>query len=114
MPRPAVPSRAVTASRAARLVSGSRFSAVQLGVGTLIAVVAAVALLAVSGETGVWRIAVLVGFAVALGTLSAVLLSPATTRRAPQAFAPRAAAPGTDQPEPATATRQPAYAHQSR
>ncbi|WP_123555424.1 hypothetical protein [Kitasatospora cineracea] len=86
----------------------------QLGVGTLIAVVAAVALLAVSGETGVWRIAVLVGFAVALGTLSAVLLSPATTRRAPQAFVPRAAAPGTGQPEPATAARQPAYAHQSR
>ncbi|MFJ5884932.1 hypothetical protein [Kitasatospora cineracea] len=84
----------------------------QLGVGTLIAVVAAVALLAVSGETGVWRIAVLVGFAVALGTLSAVLLSPAT-RRAPQASAPRPAAPDADQPGPATAARQPAYAHQS-
>ncbi len=114
MPRPAVPSRAVTASRAARLVSGSRFSAAQLGVGTLIAVVAAVALLAVSGETGVWRIAVLVGFAVALGTLSAILLSPVAARRAPQAPAPRTTATGADQPGPATAARQPAYAHQSR
>ncbi|RAJ43123.1 hypothetical protein K353_02141 [Kitasatospora sp. SolWspMP-SS2h] len=114
MPRPAVPSRAVTASRAAGLVSGSRFSAVQLGVGTLIAVVAAVALLAVSGETGVWRIAVLIGFAVALGTLSAVLLSPASHRRPPQAPAAGKAPWAAEQPAAAGAARQPVYAHQSR
>lgn len=109
MPRPAVPSRAVAASRASALVSGSRFSAVQLGVGTLVAVVAAVALLAVSGESGVWRITVLVGFAVALGTLSAVLLSPTARRRPPQAVA----LPPVRPSEP-TAVRQPVYAHQSR
>ncbi|WP_111553351.1 hypothetical protein [Kitasatospora sp. SolWspMP-SS2h] len=86
----------------------------QLGVGTLIAVVAAVALLAVSGETGVWRIAVLIGFAVALGTLSAVLLSPASHRRPPQAPAAGKAPWAAEQPAAAGAARQPVYAHQSR
>ncbi|QKW19725.1 hypothetical protein HUT16_12235 [Kitasatospora sp. NA04385] len=90
-----------------------------MGVGTLVAVVAAVALLAVSGESGVWRITVLVAFAVALGTLSAVLLSPTAARRRAQRVAPaappaRSAGGGQPaQPEP-TATRQRAYAHQSR
>ncbi|WP_167346498.1 hypothetical protein [Kitasatospora phosalacinea] len=96
-------------------MSGSRFSAVQVGVGTLVAVVAAVALLAVSGESGVWRIGVLVAFAVALGTLSAVLLSPgAARRRRTQAVAPAAVPAGpAEQPAPAAA-REPAYAHHSR
>ncbi|GLW54923.1 hypothetical protein [Kitasatospora phosalacinea] len=90
----------------------------QLGVGTLVAVVAAVALLAVSGESGVWRIAVLVGFAVALGTLSAVLLSPAAARRLPpraRASATAQQAPqgqeGREQPAP-SAARERVYAHQ--
>ncbi|MGW4380322.1 hypothetical protein [Kitasatospora sp. NPDC004531] len=67
---------------------------VQVGLGTLIATAATVALLAVSGETGVWRVAVLVAFGVALGTLSAVLL----------AARPRVAAP----PAAPTAPRPPA------
>ncbi len=74
--------------------------------GTLIATAATVALLAVSGETGVWRVAVLVAFAVALGTLSAVLL---TARRRP----PVAATSNPGAPMP-TAARRPEYAHQSR
>ncbi|MFB7944098.1 hypothetical protein ACFC6L_04195 [Kitasatospora phosalacinea] len=90
-----------------------------MGVGTLVAVVAAVALLAVSGESGVWRIAVLVGFAVALGTLSAVLLSPVAARRLP----PRALAfttaqqeqqQGQGQGQPQPAARERVYAHQGR
>ncbi|MFD7732746.1 hypothetical protein ACFV6F_20445 [Kitasatospora phosalacinea] len=90
-----------------------------MGVGTLVAVVAAVALLAVSGESGVWRIAVLVGFAVALGTLSAVLLSPGAARRLP----PRARAFGTAQQGQLqerqgqgqqSAARERVYAHQGR
>ncbi|MFC8718098.1 hypothetical protein [Kitasatospora sp. NPDC057198] len=100
----------------------------QLGVGTLVAVVAAVALLAVSGESGVWRISVLVAFAVALGTLSAVLLSPAAARRRPPQTAavppvrpselsePSDPSGQPEQPEQPqqSAARQPVYAHQSR
>ncbi|MFF4343384.1 hypothetical protein ACFY00_26065 [Kitasatospora sp. NPDC001540] len=84
----------------------------QLVVGTLVAAVAAVALLAVSGESGVWRIAVLVGFAVALGTLSAVLLSPVAARRLP----PRAVTTAPrERAHPAPpAVRERVYAHQGR
>ncbi|WP_285737439.1 hypothetical protein [Kitasatospora phosalacinea] len=84
-----------------------------MGVGTLVAVVAAVALLAVSGESGVWRIAVLVGFAVALGTLSAVLLSPVAARRLPPSRAVATASRERAQPAP-SAAREPVYAHQGR
>ncbi|MFJ1755242.1 hypothetical protein [Kitasatospora sp. NPDC088134] len=116
MPRLAAVSSAaasrVAASRSAWSRGGNRPGAGQLAAGALIAAGAAVALLAVSGETGVWRIAVLVAFAVALGTLSTVLLASVTARRhfsspEPHAFAGRPG-PGA---EPA---RQPAYAQQSR
>ncbi|WP_148283096.1 MULTISPECIES: hypothetical protein [Kitasatospora] len=77
--------------------------------------VAAVALLAVSGESGVWRVAVLVGFAVLLGTLSAVLLA---ARRRPARPVGRAGSAGPAGPpvaaRPAPAVRERAYAHQSR
>ncbi|MFJ5234277.1 hypothetical protein ACIQBJ_30785 [Kitasatospora sp. NPDC088391] len=106
----------VAASRSA-WSSGSRPGAGQLAAGALIAAVAAVALLAVSGETGVWRIAVLVVFAVALGTLSTVLLASVAAHRrpapAPHAFdqhrAPAAAAGPAAEP-----ARRPEYAQQSR
>ncbi|MFD7644199.1 hypothetical protein ACFV4P_26535 [Kitasatospora sp. NPDC059795] len=94
MTRPTAPPPGTTRSPVARP------GPVQVGLGALIATAAAVALLAVSGETGVWRVAVLVAFAVALGTLSAVLLT--TRPRVPTA--PKAA--------PQTA-RRPEYAHQS-
>ncbi|MFD5564649.1 hypothetical protein [Kitasatospora griseola] len=96
MTRPTAPS-----SRAVRPSAAARPGPVQVVLGALIATTAAVVLLAVSGETGVWRVAVLVAFAVALGTLSAVLLT--TRPRVPTAAA-----------APAPPARQPEYAHQSR
>ncbi|GAA2143961.1 hypothetical protein GCM10009760_30920 [Kitasatospora kazusensis] len=58
----------------------------QLCTGTLTVVVATVALLAVSGATGVFEIMVLVAFAVALGTLAtALLMTVARHRPAPPA-----------------------------
>ncbi|MFF0297568.1 hypothetical protein ACFYST_29820 [Kitasatospora sp. NPDC004614] len=80
----------------------------QVSRGALIATATTVALLAVSGETGVWRVAVLVAFAIALGTLSAVLLTPRP--HLPAALKPAAPKP-VARPEPA---RQPEYANQSR
>ncbi|MFJ5926297.1 hypothetical protein ACIQF6_27195 [Kitasatospora sp. NPDC092948] len=81
----------------------------QVAVGAVIATVAAVVLLAVSGETAVWRVAVLVGFAVALGTLSAVLL----TARPRVPAAPAApAAPGASAPK--QSARPYEYAHRSQ
>ncbi|MFD8593935.1 hypothetical protein ACFV1L_02915 [Kitasatospora sp. NPDC059646] len=87
-----------------RSSAAARPGPAQVAAGALIAVAAAVALLAVSGETGVWRVAVLVAFAIALGTLSAVLL---TARRRP----PVAATGSPDVPRPAA--RRPEYAHRS-
>ncbi|MEU9128554.1 hypothetical protein AB0D08_10645 [Kitasatospora sp. NPDC048540] len=55
----------------------------QLCTGILIVVATTVALLAVSGSSGVFEVAVLVAFAVALGTLAtALLMSVAAQRRA--------------------------------
>ncbi|KIQ62252.1 hypothetical protein TR51_24380 [Kitasatospora griseola] len=96
MTRPAAPS-----SHAVRPSAAARPGPVQVVLGALIAATSAVVLLAVSGETGVWRVAVLVAFAVALGTLSAVLLT--TRPRVPAAAA-----------APAPPARRPEYAHQSR
>ncbi|MDH6577145.1 hypothetical protein [Kitasatospora sp. MAP5-34] len=53
----------------------------QLCTGTLTVVAAAVALLAVSGATGVLEIVVLVAFSLALGTLATALQMTAARRR---------------------------------
>ncbi|MFF1902565.1 hypothetical protein [Kitasatospora sp. NPDC058218] len=89
----------------------------QFCLGTFTVVAAAVALLAVSGATGVLEIAVLVGFALALGTLVTLLsLSTAAQRRAAvtaavtTAPAPSPAAAPADAPAPAPAGH--AYARQ--
>lgn len=55
----------------------------QLCTGILIVVATTVALLAVSGESGVFGIAVLVTFAVVLGTLATALSISAAARRRP-------------------------------
>lgn len=61
----------------------SRPTIAQLSTGSLTVVVAAAVLLAVSGSRGVFEIAVLVAFAVALGTLAtALLVTVAAQRRA--------------------------------
>lgn len=66
----------------------------QLCTGTLTVVATTVALLAVSGATGVFEIAVLVAFAVALGTLAtALLMTGARGRPSPRPGALTAAAP---------------------
>jgi len=93
----------ITAGPIAARSLAARPGPAQVAVGALIATVAAVVLLAVSGETAVWRVAVLVGFAVALGTLSAVLL----TARPRVPSAPAASAPKQS-------ARPYEYAHQSR
>ncbi|MEU1420957.1 hypothetical protein [Kitasatospora sp. NPDC005751] len=72
----------------------------QFCLGTCTVVAAAVALLAVSGATGVLEIAVLVGFALALGTLVTLLsLSTAAQRRT--TATPGAAPLQADAPAPA-------------
>ena len=53
----------------------------QLCTGTFTVVVSAVALLAVSGSTGVFEVVVLVAFAVALGTLATALLTTLSAQR---------------------------------
>ncbi|KJS56446.1 hypothetical protein [Streptomyces rubellomurinus] len=58
-----------------------RPSAGQLCLGSFTVVAATVALLAVSGATGVLAVAVLVGFALALGTAVTLLSQPASDRR---------------------------------
>ncbi|MEV7022486.1 hypothetical protein [Kitasatospora sp. NPDC093558] len=58
----------------------SRPSTAQLFLGTFTVVASTVALLAVSGATGVLEVAVLVGFALALGTLVALLPLPSSSR----------------------------------
>jgi hypothetical protein len=75
----------------------------QLCTGILIVVATTVALLAVSGESGVFQIAVLVAFAVALGTLATMLSMSAAARRR---SSPR---PVTGAPEP-----RPEYAQYAR
>ncbi|MFJ9522186.1 hypothetical protein ACIRPK_28530 [Kitasatospora sp. NPDC101801] len=72
----------------------SRPTIAQLTTGTLTMVAAAAVLLAVSGSRGVFEIAVLVAFAVALGTLSTALLVTVAAQR-------RAAAPHQPQARPA-------------
>ncbi|MER5636344.1 hypothetical protein ABT095_05260 [Kitasatospora sp. NPDC002227] len=74
----------------------------QLLTGTLTVVATTVALLAVSGATGVFEIAVLVTFAVVLGTL-AVALQQAATRGRPHRTPP--AAPASTPPVPEYARR---------
>ncbi|WP_143686918.1 hypothetical protein [Streptomyces sp. TLI_171] len=104
------------ASRAAWSGARNRPGAAQLCAGTLIAAGSAVALLAVSGELGVWRIAVLVAFAVALGLLSTVLLTSVAARRRPSPAVPEPTAPGAPAPAPPVpaSAAQPVYAHQAR
>ncbi|MEV4558969.1 hypothetical protein AB0K51_18540 [Kitasatospora sp. NPDC049285] len=114
--------RSTAPSAASRSVNFTP-SAGQLALGTLITAAAAVALLAVSGETGVWQVAVLCGFAVALGTLVTALVS-SSPRRDEPATAPAPAAgqvpPSGQVPTAApelpvrTALPQPEYARQSR
>ncbi|MFD9129910.1 hypothetical protein [Kitasatospora sp. NPDC059571] len=88
----------------------------QLSTGTLTVVVAAVALLAVSGSTGVAEVLVLVAFAVALGTLTTALLVTVAAQR--RSAADRGAAAGPDAGErqsrdqPQTAGQRPELAHQ--
>ncbi|MER8185463.1 hypothetical protein [Kitasatospora sp. NPDC094015] len=53
----------------------------QLCTGTLIVVATTVALLAVSGSSGVFEVAVLVVFAIALGTLTTALLMTVAAQR---------------------------------
>ncbi|WP_052390852.1 hypothetical protein [Streptomyces sp. NRRL B-24484] len=53
----------------------------QICTGTFTVVASAVALLAVSGSTGVFEVAVLVAFAVALGTLATALLMTLSAQR---------------------------------
>ncbi|GAA4850781.1 hypothetical protein [Kitasatospora terrestris] len=77
-----------------------RPSSAQLFTGTLIVVATTVALLAVSGSTGVYEIAVLVAFAIALGTLATALsMSAAAQRRSAVAAPPLA--PAAPEPSPA-------------
>ncbi|MFJ8044904.1 hypothetical protein ACIRBX_30820 [Kitasatospora sp. NPDC096147] len=59
----------------------SRPTLAHLSAGVLTVMVAAAVLLAVSGSRGVFEIAVLVGFAVALGTLTTALLVTGAERR---------------------------------
>ncbi|MER5867718.1 hypothetical protein [Kitasatospora sp. NPDC002040] len=80
----------------------SRPTIAQLSTGTLTVVAAAAVLLAVSGSRGVFQIAVLVAFAVALGTLATALLVSVAAQR-------RAAAPQRQQ---AARTAAPEYAAQ--
>ncbi|MFJ3791994.1 hypothetical protein [Kitasatospora sp. NPDC090091] len=60
----------------------------QICLGTFTVVASTVALLAVSGATGVREVAVLVGFALALGTLVALLPLSTATRRGASGPAP--------------------------
>ncbi|WP_329487852.1 hypothetical protein OG618_14640 [Kitasatospora sp. NBC_01246] len=78
----------------------------QFCLGTCTVVAAAVALLAVSGATGVLEIAVLVGFALALGTLVTLLSLSTAAQRRTTATAGTTATPGAahlqaDAPAPA-------------
>ncbi|MDH6126661.1 hypothetical protein [Kitasatospora sp. GP82] len=73
----------------------------QLSIGTLIVVATTVALLAVSGATAVFAVAVLVAFAVTLGTLATALLMTASRRRRPAH--PAAAQRPADRQPPAPA-----------
>ncbi|GAA1150257.1 uncharacterized membrane protein YebE (DUF533 family) [Kitasatospora gansuensis] len=69
----------------------SRPTIAQLLTGTLTVVAAAAVLLAVSGSRGVFEIAVLVAFAVALGTLAtALLVTVSAQRRAAGSHRPQA------------------------
>ncbi|MFD7900632.1 hypothetical protein ACFVSN_33175 [Kitasatospora sp. NPDC057904] len=65
-----------------------RPSAAQLFLGTFTVVATTVALLAVSGASGVLEVAVLVGFALALGTLVALLPLPSRSGRTARVPAP--------------------------
>ncbi|GAA2745433.1 MULTISPECIES: hypothetical protein [Kitasatospora] len=69
----------------------------QLCTGTLITVATTVALLAVSGSTGVFEITVLVAFAIALGTLATALLMSAAAHRRPS---PRSGGHAAHQSQP--------------
>lgn len=75
----------------------SRPTLAHLSTGVLTVVVAAAVLLAVSGSRGVFEIAVLVGFAVALGTLTtALLVTGADRRRRVASVGARSAAPARE------------------
>ncbi|WP_457032785.1 hypothetical protein [Kitasatospora sp. P5_F3] len=76
----------------------SRPTIAQLTTGTLTVVAAAAVLLAVSGSRGVFEIAVLVAFAVALGTLATALLVTVAAQR-PAAGSHRPQSGRTSTPE---------------
>ncbi|MBV6698413.1 hypothetical protein KV557_14935 [Kitasatospora aureofaciens] len=71
-----------------------RPSAAQFCLGTFTVVATTVVLLAVSGAAGVLEVAVLVGFAVALGTLVTLLSLSVSARSARPAQVPAAAPAG--------------------
>ncbi|MET8545222.1 hypothetical protein ABZW03_31975 [Kitasatospora sp. NPDC004799] len=88
-----------------------RPSLAQACLGSFTVVATTVALLAVAGASGVLAVSVLVGFALALGTVVTVLsMSAAAARAATEA--PDPAAPATDPAEAATAAAGHAYARQ--
>jgi len=58
-----------------------RPTSAQVCTGTLIVVATTVALLAVSGSSGLFEVAVLVAFAIALGTLATALLMSVSAQR---------------------------------
>ncbi|GAA1080010.1 MULTISPECIES: hypothetical protein [Kitasatospora] len=68
----------------------------QICTGTFTVVVSAVALLAVSGSTGVFEVAVLVAFAVALGTLATALLMTLSAQRRTDRGVPAGAEPARE------------------
>ncbi|MEV4614009.1 hypothetical protein AB0K43_15650 [Kitasatospora sp. NPDC049258] len=71
----------------------------QLCTGTLIVVATTVALLAVSGSSGVFEVAVLVLFAIALGTLTTALLMAVAAQRRPAAEPGLGESSGLPRPE---------------
>ncbi|MCU7824575.1 hypothetical protein [Kitasatospora sp. DSM 101779] len=88
----------------------------QICTGTFTVVASAVALLAVSGSTGVFEVAVLVAFAVALGTLATALLMTLSAQRRPDHGAPSPAEPARADTAPEAAAvpgPRPEYAGRS-
>ncbi|WP_354640736.1 hypothetical protein [Kitasatospora camelliae] len=86
----------------------------QLLTGTLIVVATTVALLAVSGSSEAFEVAVLVMFAVALGTLSTLLMaSAAAQRRSPAGAGASDGPPGDRADTGAPVYPQPEYAHRT-
>ncbi|WP_371497285.1 hypothetical protein OG871_15045 [Kitasatospora sp. NBC_00374] len=71
----------------------------QLSTGILIVVATTVALLAVSGSSGVFEVAVLVAFAIALGTLTTALLMSVAAQRRPAAESGLGEPSGVARPE---------------